>query len=578
MTTGDGGMQPSALELAPGQVLAGRYRVDRILGQGGMGMVVSAVHIQLKTPVAIKILKRDAAMFPDAAARFLREARAAANLNNEHVARVTDFGTLDDGAPFLVMEYLEGKDLAALLEVNGALPVDQAVDYLLQACEALAKAHVLGIVHRDIKPANLFVTRGDDGLPCVKVLDFGISKVAQDNAWGPETHPVETGIAWGSPHYMSPEQIRGSLDMDGRTDIWALGVTLFQLLTNALPFMGTGVHQITALILERVVPSVRDFRPELPAGLDEAIQRCLAKDRAHRWRNVAQLAQALVPFGSKRALISFEKILAIMPDAIARAAPKSSSTMVMPTLPMNRSMGQHAVAPAMTASGTPLLQPSVEARVNALPQLRTRWPLFMTFGALGVTSVVALLGIGSCVRSRGKTTAVTSAVHVTSNWLVPSSITPAPSAAVGLVPANPVLRLDVPETLLVNRSIRISITATARMYIALLAVDASGSGSLLLPNQRNALPVASPDAVLHFPSPDEERAGLTPMASLPAGKTSTNEKFVCLGFADEPSYKRWVEGVRRGGAILSDRRVIEFVEGARRDGAVVFERGYEIVR
>src|SRR3954470_13666053 len=208
-----------------GEILAGKYRVERVLGVGGMGVVVAATHLQLDERVAIKFLVPDALSSDEAVARFAREARAAVKIKSEHVARVIDVGTLDNGAPYMVMEYLEGGDLSRVLQAQGPLPVEDAVEYVLQACEAIAHAHVLGIVHRDLKPANLFLTKRNDGSQSVKVLDFGISKVLSGNsgASSSDAAMTRTRAVMGSPLYMSPEQMTSTRDVDGRTDIWALG-------------------------------------------------------------------------------------------------------------------------------------------------------------------------------------------------------------------------------------------------------------------------------------------------------------------------------------------------------------------
>src|SRR4051794_37656982 len=197
-----------------GELLAGKYRVDKVLGVGGMGVVVAAHHIQLDDRVAIKFLLPETLGNGDAVMRFAREARAAVKIKSEHVARVTDVGTLENGAPYMVMEYLEGGDLAAWLQDRGRLPVELAVDLLLQACEAIAEAHAIGIVHRDLKPANLFVARLPGGVQSVKVLDFGISKMTGFSASGGESSATKTSALLGSPLYMSPEQMRSSKDVD----------------------------------------------------------------------------------------------------------------------------------------------------------------------------------------------------------------------------------------------------------------------------------------------------------------------------------------------------------------------------
>src|SRR5262245_32594102 len=187
-----------------------------------MGVVVEARHIALDERVAIKFLLPDYARAPEASARFLREARAAVKIKSEHVARVSDVGELETGAPYMVMEYLDGRDLAGVLEKTGVLPIPDAVDYIIQGSEAIAEAHTYGIVHRDLKPANLFLTRRPDGTPLVKVLDFGISKVQSEGV----DKLTKTSAMLGSALYMSPEQMQHTRSVDLRTDVYALGISL----------------------------------------------------------------------------------------------------------------------------------------------------------------------------------------------------------------------------------------------------------------------------------------------------------------------------------------------------------------
>src|SRR5262245_48550017 len=218
--------------VGPGHVLAGKYRVERVLGEGGMGVVVAARHLQLDQTVALKFLLPQAIANPEALGRFLREARNAVRLKSEHVARIIDVGTLDDGAPYIVMEFLEGSDLASVLAQQRALAIPVAADFLLQACDAIAEAHSLGIIHRDLKPQNLFVTRRHDGASLIKVLDFGISK----STAGGDFTATRTQAVMGSPAYMSPEQMRSAKLVDARTDVWALGVILYQLVLGRVPW------------------------------------------------------------------------------------------------------------------------------------------------------------------------------------------------------------------------------------------------------------------------------------------------------------------------------------------------------
>jgi len=296
------------MEVSQGQLLAGKYRVERVLGRGGMGVVVAAHHIHLDEKVAIKFLLPEAVANAEVVGRFVREARAAVRIKSEHVARVSDVGSLEGGEPYMVMECLEGSDLAAWLLERGALPVEQAVEFVLQASEAIAEAHALGIVHRDLKPANLFVVRRADGLSSIKVLDFGISKVSGLGGSGVDANFTRTTAVVGSPLYMPPEQMAASKTVDERADIWALGVVLYELIAGQAPFMGETLPEVCIKIAIEPPRDIRSFRPEVPQGLEAVILRCLEKDRDRRYRNVAELAHALSEFGPKRARNSVERI------------------------------------------------------------------------------------------------------------------------------------------------------------------------------------------------------------------------------------------------------------------------------
>jgi len=310
-----------------GAVIAGKYRVERVVGRGGMGVVVEAQHLQLELPVAIKFLLREAAQLPGAASRFLREARAASRIRSEHVARVLDIDALSDGTPFYVMEFLTGHDLHALLRLRGALQVSEAIDFVLQACEALAEAHALGIVHRDLKPGNLFLTRRLDGTPLVKLLDFGIAKAPESQAWSEGSLTMTRG-ALGSPMYMSPEQLRDTSSVDLRCDIWALGVILYELITAHHPFAASSAAALGALIATGSASPLGDYFDEAPAGLDAVLQRCMAKDPSARFATVGELASALRPYSGDRSRASLERIASVtsvtIDSATAPAPPRDS--------------------------------------------------------------------------------------------------------------------------------------------------------------------------------------------------------------------------------------------------------------
>ena len=391
-----------------GSVLVGKYRVERVLGQGGMGIVVAARHEQLDDYVAIKLMLPEVAASPDAVARFVREARAAAKIKSEHIARVSDVGTLETGEPYMVMEYLEGADLSATLQQQGRLPLDQAADYLLQACEAIAQAHELGIVHRDLKPANLYVvTNRRDGLPLVKVLDFGISKMAQTAV---DSSMTKTSALMGSPLYMSPEQMQSARDVDLRTDIWALGVILFELLSGQPPFDGDTLPQVCAQILQGPTPDIRRFLPELPDAVVRVIERCLERDPARRFASVDDLASELAPFSR----------WGTWKRASRRASPGDRSTPAVPA----------GSAPAGVATSSAWGETSPELPVQRFP-----W-------VLAAAAVVVLLGgVGSALALRSRPTAPppdlgsAAAPNVTSALALPPTSAPGPSVAPATPPA-----------------------------------------------------------------------------------------------------------------------------------------------
>ncbi len=291
-----------------GEIVGGRYRVLRIIGQGGMGAVVAAEHVQLGEPVAIKFLHPKLARDTASVERFFREAKATMRIKSEHVVRVIDVGMSESGIPYIVMELLEGADLGRVLEA-GPLAVAHAVDFVLQASEALAEAHAAGIVHRDLKPSNLWLARRADGSPLVKVLDFGISKLAAHAPGDPRL--TETQSVFGSPTYMSPEQIRSSKKVDHRTDVWALGIVLHELLTGKLPFDGDTVSGVLASIAADPPVPLRQMRPEAPPGLEQAILRCLEKDLGRRCQSLAELSSLLAPFASPTGVVSAGRIARI---------------------------------------------------------------------------------------------------------------------------------------------------------------------------------------------------------------------------------------------------------------------------
>jgi serine/threonine-protein kinase len=359
----------------PGDILMDKYRIDRLLGMGGMGVVVAATHLGLQQRVAIKFMLASKIAAREQYERFVREARAAVRLKSEHVARVSDVGTMESGAPYMVMEYLDGRDLSAVLADRGPLPITEAIDHVLQACEAVGEAHAAGIVHRDLKPANLFLTTSAGGADCIKVLDFGISKTADS-----ELALTQETAVLGSPLYMSPEQMRATKDTDARSDIWALGVVLYELLTGTTPFHADQVQALCARVFFGEPTPIGTLRSDVPPGLEAAIMQCLEKERARRWRNVAEFAAAIAPFGSERASGYAERVAGVLGIRVEPAR----VTNVLPSAP--ESMVAHAAGP-----GSATLQTSVLGQTgHALPRSNRG---LAAVAALGVALLV-VAGVG----------------------------------------------------------------------------------------------------------------------------------------------------------------------------------------
>lgn len=352
----DGTAQPTGL--IAGDVLAGKYRVERVLGQGAMGIVVAARHLELGELFAVKLLLPETLGRPQAVERFLREARAAARLKSEHVARVTDVGRLEDGSPFMIMEHLTGSDLQQIVRARGPLSVADAVTYTLQVCDALAEAHALGIVHRDMKPSNLFLTTRPNGTACVKVLDFGISKEAGHGA----VDLTGTGEVFGTPLYMAPEQMTRTKDADVRSDIWSLGAVLYEILTGTAPFRATSITEVVARVLQEQALPPSHHRPDLPVSLDAIVLRCLQKRPADRYQRIAELATALHGVYS----------------SYAGAEPRM--TPAPPALPAQASVGvrsgEASTLPLLSSGGVP---------VSGSPPVATESPHASTAAAWGST-------------------------------------------------------------------------------------------------------------------------------------------------------------------------------------------------
>jgi eukaryotic-like serine/threonine-protein kinase len=407
--------------LTPGALLEDKYRIERVLGAGGMGMVVAATHVRLDELVAIKVMLPDMAQDANAVARFLREARAAVRIRSEHVARVLDVATLSDGTPYMVMEYLHGTDLSGLIQERGAVDVEMAVLWVLEASDAIAEAHSLGIVHRDLKPANLFLTNRSDGSTAIKVLDFGISKVATLS--GDEASLTATHACMGSPLYMSPEQMQSAKTVDRRADIWALGCVLFELVTGRPPFNAETLPELCGAIMTSPVVPPSSLRANVPKAFDTIVERCLAKSPDDRYANLGELATALQPLQPElRALV----------ERICRRTNGSASASIRPS-----------VAPSTAGKVPGLATASAWATSwrNAKRWGVSPWMLAGTAGIAGALGVVAWLAM---IRGSSAGRNVSAAAGIAGSTLAaPSRSAAAPAPA--FPPPEPSLQSGNPE-------------------------------------------------------------------------------------------------------------------------------------
>jgi serine/threonine protein kinase len=436
------------LPVPEGELLGGRYLVERIFAEGGMGVVCLGRHAQLEQPVAIKFLRRALAGKPAVVERFLNEGRALAALRSEHVVRVMDVGQLESGRPYLVMEHLDGIDLDALVDRDGPLHIETAVNYVLQICEPLAEAHALGIVHRDIKPENLFLWSGGPGKDIVKVLDFGLAKQFGSTRAMAVTGPQES---MGSPCYMSPEQVTTPQSIDARTDIWSVGVVLHRLLTDTLPFDGSSILEVLSHVLSAAPLSLRDARPELhfDAELDAIVARCLEKLPTARYSSMNELAQALTTYLEHRR------------SAGVRSLPPPDETVEFePDAPVN--------APVLDDDNEKIRIPGVHAR----------WPGVVVF---------LVLAAGAAIIQADRT----GRIHVRAladSWLTPAH-----------------LGADVALATRPRAAVNFGLTARG-VFTAVPTRDASGNLALRAEPERDAdARVLGSDASASAPLSDEER-------------------------------------------------------------------------
>jgi len=406
-----------AASLAVGEVIAGKYRIEGILGSGGMATVFSAWHEELEQRVALKMLHAGTRSDPTAEKRFVREARHAARIQSEHVARIIDVGRTDGDLVYIVMEYLEGNDLSRVLKARGPLPVGEVVEHLVQACDAIAVAHSMGIVHRDLKPANLFLTRRIDGTTCVKVLDFGIAK-AFDTPEANELTSATTMI--GSPMYMAPEQMANAREVDARADIWSLGVIAYRLLTRQLPFQGENVVELAMNIASKPPRPLRELRPDVSPVLEMAVMRCFERDPDARWPDVGAFVQTIAPYGPSHLQMLVQRVL--------RVAQGSESRISLPPITGENSA---VTRPARDDTSTTLTGPVGQPSATSLPppaepQPKSRRAIFVALALI----IVAGAGTGVFLAKQrlGRTAAAPARAEPEAKPIAPAakSVEPAP--------------------------------------------------------------------------------------------------------------------------------------------------------
>ena len=432
----------------PGDTLAGKYQLIRKLGEGGMGVVYEAMHTRIQQRVAIKMLLPDVLDLPEVVPRFEREARAAGKLRSDNTARVLDVDLGENGLPYMVMEFLDGTDLGKVVEQNGALPVAEAVDYVLQACSAMAEAHSVGVIHRDLKPSNLFVTNEHK----VKVLDFGISKLENDQ----EARVTATQTVVGTPLYMSPEQVRSAKHVDARSDIWSLGIILYELLTGRTPFEGSTTAAAAAICIDQP-PPLAQFRRDVPPDLERAILTALQKEPGARFANVQLLAQAIAPFGSGAiaAPTSIPLSPTSNPRLVSRPDLASAPTIHSESANGPRSAANPATLPGWTTRSSP-------------GKRRSKTILAVVITAVSVIALVGVIGlVANLARHKDPEPAVTAEPRVTATSTTTAIATAATAtvtatpAETATVPASGLSTATVPSTHPTTAKVRSTATVTA---------------------------------------------------------------------------------------------------------------------
>jgi eukaryotic-like serine/threonine-protein kinase len=406
-----------------GDVLDGKYRIEALLAEGGMGAVAKATHLVRRAFVALKFMGAAARSHPGAEERFINECVAASRIDSDHVVKVFDVGHLPNGAPYLVMEFLDGCDLAQLLERDGPrLEPARAVHFTLQMLRALQKAHTVGIIHRDMKPSNCFVIEKDGERDFIKLVDFGISKLESRDT-EPALSLTGTSTIFGTPLYMSPEQAKSARDVDHRSDLYSSGAILYEMLSGRTPYTAEGGENILYKVFMTEPDSIKSICPEISDGLAATVHRALLRDLDARFGSAVEMAQALAPFADARSAQVLGSLLGNRGRSFARAAGMAS---VQPEDPLARARPEDASAATSPSGGTdalaPVAAPTTDMGVSRETSVKPSRPrhavvLLAAATTLAVlTSGVGLVAVKRCATAPSESTPSV-AVHPTRSLL-----------------------------------------------------------------------------------------------------------------------------------------------------------------
>jgi serine/threonine protein kinase len=474
-----------ATELAPGVIIGGRYQLDHVLGQGGMGVVWAAVHTVTRRRVALKFLRGSTHLHPELRRRFLREARAASAVSHPNVLEVHDVFELDDQTPVMLMDLLEGETLGQRIARAGALSLPDAADILAQVVSGVGTAHTAGVVHRDLKPDNVFLVRVGDGPPSVRVLDFGIAKLVGAEGAAAETGVITgTGTMLGTPCYMSPEQSFGEKDIDYRTDIWSLGAILYECLTGARPVEGDSIGQVVKRLLSDGITPISVILPSLPADVTALVESMLRRERDQRPRDLRDVSKVLARYAH------------VKPPEFGPAAEEPAHVEEGDAEPRQIVVDSGDTDPSASTHHAPRSGPETAGAHTLSSPHSARRPARATWIVVGIVAIAT--GVGVAVVARTPSSASS------------ASSMPQTASAPAVTPAAPVVDLRPVES-----STPESVTVAPAPSVALPEPKTGDrtlktlSHALILhhPPPASSAPPAAPAAVAPAPTPRPRQLG-----------------------------------------------------------------------